>query len=169
MNFTMPRSFLLDDWALLVEWLRNHDPGHPLTPAHFRKRGEPSAEPNPSPWSVLNPDPVPWSVAFLVASVTSKEAAANMTNKEAAEQTIAAANRAIAAYIDGDDIFPPWPWPGPPPWLSVIASELTLVANTLQEGSLRSNLLQVAGQVLDRGFEQGAAGAGNIATRNRAA
>jgi len=34
--------------------------------------------------------------------------------------------------------------------LSIITSELTLVANTMQEGSLRNEILQVAGQVLDR-------------------
>jgi hypothetical protein len=101
----------------------------------------------------IHPPPVPWSVAFLVAAVSSKAAAVHMTNSAnnpAAQQIIAAADNAIAAFIDSDDICPPWPWPGPPPWLSIIASELTFVASTLQEGSLRSGLLQLAGQVLDR-------------------
>jgi hypothetical protein len=97
-----------------------------------------------------SPDPVPWSVAFLVSAVSSAQAAANMTNKAASQQIIAAANQTIAAFIDSDDICPPWPWPGPPPWLSMIASELTLVASNLQEGSLRTAILQAAGQVLDR-------------------
>jgi hypothetical protein len=96
------------------------------------------------------PDPVPWSVAFLVSAASSIQAAANMTNKSAAQQIIAAANQAIAAFLDSDDICPRWPWPGPPPWLSIIASELTLYANTLQEGGLRNGILQIAGQVLDR-------------------
>jgi ABC-type glycerol-3-phosphate transport system substrate-binding protein len=90
------------------------------------------------------------AVAFLVSAVSSKAAAANMTNKAAAQQIIAAADQAIAAFIDSDDICPRWPYPGPPPWLSIIASELTLVANTLQEGSLRTGILQAAGRVLDR-------------------
>jgi hypothetical protein len=38
---------------------------------------------------------------------------------------------------------------GEPPWLSIIASELTFVANTLREGSLRTGI-KVVGQVLDR-------------------
>jgi len=97
-----------------------------------------------------NPDPVPWSVAFLVSAASSIQAAANMTNKSAALQIIAAASQAIAAFLDSDDICPRWPWPGPPPWLSIIASELTLYANTLQEGGLRNGILQIAGQVLDR-------------------
>lgn len=158
-------SYLSDaDWSQLVEWLRNHNPGLgrvPVTPSRFHKLGEPPSEPDPSPWSV----------GFLVATVTSKEAAANMTNKEAAQQIIAAADKTIAEFIDGDDICPRWPYPGPPPWLSIIASELTLVANTLQEGSLRAGILQVAGQVLDRAqtLGAGAAGAASIAKHTRAA
>lgn len=148
------------------EWLyeREREAGTaPPTPSRFHRRGGPSSE--------FNPDPVPWSVAFLVATVNSKEAATNMTNKEAAEQIIAAADETIAEFIDGDDICPRWPFPGPPPWLSMIASELTLVANTLQAGNLRNNLLQTAGQVLDRAQALGAgtAKAGTTRTRTRAA
>jgi hypothetical protein len=97
-----------------------------------------------------NPDPVPWSVAFLVSAVSSKAAAENMTNREAAQKFIAQADQAISSFLDSDDICPRWPFPGPPPWLSIIASELTLVANTMQEGAVRSGILQVAGQILDR-------------------
>ena len=105
----------------------------------------------PGPVVPINhPRPGHFSVTFLVSAVSSKVAAANMTDKTAAEQIIAAADEAISAFIDSDDICPRWPYPGPPPWLSIIASELTLVANTLQEGSLRTGILQVAGQVLDR-------------------
>jgi hypothetical protein len=98
-------------------------------------------------------DPPPkWAVAFLVAAVTSKAAATTMNNKEAAQQIIAAADEKIAEIIDGEDICPPWPLPGPPPGLSTIASELTFIANNLQDGNLRTGILQVAGQVLDRAF-----------------
>jgi hypothetical protein len=123
-------------------------PQHPHWTHWYERR---AANPPPSPWSEgFNPDPVPWSVQFLVAAVSSKIAAEQMTNKDAAQQIIAQADASIADFIDSDDICPPWPWPGPPPWLSIIASELTLVANTLQEGSLRTGILRVAGQVLDR-------------------
>ena len=98
----------------------------------------------------FNPAPVPWAVAFLVSAASSKAAAAHMTNKTAAEQIIAGAEQAITSFLDSDDICPRWPFPGPPPWLSIIASELTLVANTLQEGRLRANILEIAGQLLDR-------------------
>jgi hypothetical protein len=71
-------------------------------------------------------------------------------DKTAAKQLITAADQAIASFKDSDEICPRWPYPGPPPWLSIIASELTLVANTLQEGRLRTGILQLAGQVLDQ-------------------
>ncbi len=93
---------------------------------------------------------LPWSVEFLVSAVSSKAAAGQMKNKAAAQQFIAAADQAITAFIDSDDICPPWPFPGPPPWLSIIAAEVTMVANTLQDGALRAGLMQVAGQLLDR-------------------
>ncbi len=107
--------------------------------------------PVPNPWRTdRTPDPIPWSVTFLVSAVSSKVAAANMTNPAVAQQMMAAADQAITAFIDSDDICPRWPYPGPPPWLSIIASELTLVAHTFQDGALRTGVLQVAGQILDR-------------------
>jgi len=98
----------------------------------------------------LNPDPVPWAVSFLLSAASSKAAAATMTNKAAADQIVANADQTIASFLDSDDICPRWPFPGPPPWRSIIASELTLVANTLNEGSLRDGILDIAGQLLDR-------------------
>lgn len=121
-------------------------PTYPHGIALFSER----TNPDPVPWRAWPPDPIPWSVAFLVSAVSSKVAAANMTNETAARQIIMAADQAIAAFIDSDDICPRWPYPGPPPWLSIIASELTLVASSLQEGALRTGILQAAGQVLDR-------------------
>jgi hypothetical protein len=90
------------------------------------------------------------AVDFLISAVTSKIAAANMTNFTVAQQIIAAADETIETFLDCDDICPPWPYPGPPPWLTVIAAELTFVANSLQEGSLQTGILQLAEQVMDR-------------------
>ncbi|MBV8135526.1 MAG: hypothetical protein JO121_07790 [Deltaproteobacteria bacterium] len=89
-------------------------------------------------------------VTFLMKTVTTKVAASNMSDKKAAQNIIAAADNAIAEYLDSDDICPRWPFPGPPPWLVSAASELTLIANTFQEGPLRTEILNVAGLVLDR-------------------
>jgi len=101
------------------------------------------------------------AVAVLISAVTSKAAAANMTNQAAARQISAAADETIATFLDSDDICPRWPFPGPPPWLSIIASELTLAANLLQPGAVQAGILQVAGQVLDRAVALGAGAAGD--------
>jgi hypothetical protein len=56
--------------------------------------------------------------------------------------------------------FIPWPWPGPPPWVFSIAAELNRIANSAEAAGMQEGLLKVAGQVLQRGFGQGGAGAG---------
>jgi len=111
-------------------------------------------EPDAVAWRAANPEPVPWMLTFLISAVASKEAASAMTNRQAAQQITATAETAISQFLDDYCGTPPrlipWPFPGPPPWVSVIAAELTGVANTLPAGGLRSGLLQVAGQMLDR-------------------
>jgi hypothetical protein len=133
------------------KWVNNHVLDHTFA-ERWRNPGQPGNPqwPGDDVSPQLNPDPVPWAVAFLVSAASSKAAAATMTNGAAAQQIIVGADRAITAFLDSDDICPRWPFPGPPPWLSIIASELTLVANTLQEGTLRTEILQIAGQLLDR-------------------
>ena len=104
-------------------------------------------------------------VVFLLKTVTTKVAASNMTDKKAAQNIIVAADNAIAEYLDSDDICPRWPFPGPPPWLVSAASELTMIANTFQEGPLRTEILNLAGQVLDRAQQlaQGSSAAKTLA------
>jgi hypothetical protein len=135
-------------WAAYIARLTGnpgYQPPHGIT--YFDRTHSPEATAD----SRGNPPPVPGSsVEFLVSAISSQVAASQMTDRNAAQQTIAALSQTITAFIDSDDICPRWPWPGPPPWLSPIASELTLIANTLQEGPLRAGLLRVAGQVLDR-------------------
>ena len=152
-------------WNALGQWfsdeaLRIGNNTEPLPWSVPARRPENGTEPLPWGRPRHNIGPVPRAVAFLIEAVSSKEAAKNMTNaanNAAAQQIIAAADEAIAEFIDGDDICPRWPYPGPPPWLSIIATELTLAANTLQEGGLRTGILQVAGQVLDRAYPQATA------------
>lgn len=110
-------------------------------------------------------NPVPQVVALLVSAASSRAAAVNMTNQSAAQQIVAATEETVATFLDSDDICPRWPYPGLPPWLAIIASELTLVANTLQEGSLRAGILQIAGQVLDRAQALGTGAAGTKISR----
>jgi hypothetical protein len=98
--------------------------------------------------------PVEWAVPYLVSIVTTLDAASAMTNKQAAKQIIATGETGISQFLDDYCGTPPrlipWPFPGPPPWVSIIASELAEKANTLQDGSLRTALLRLAGRILDR-------------------
>lgn len=94
-------------------------------------------------------DPSPWILEFLVSAVSSKEAASEMKNQEAAQQIRSAADTAISEFLD-DYCGTPWPFPGPPPWVSATASQLTWAAYNLQAGGLRTGLLQLVGQMLDR-------------------
>jgi len=112
---------------------------------------------------------VPRAVAVLISAAASRVAAANMTNTGAAQQITAAANETIAGFLDSDDICPRWPYPGPPPWLGIIASELTIAASALQPGPLQTGILQVAGMVLDRSVALGTGVAGTDAGLTRVA
>lgn len=114
--------------------------------------------PQPSPWLTAQPNPAQHAVALLIAAATAKETAAAMSDKGLAKQIVASAEASIAQVMDDYCATPPkavpWPFPGPPPWVWEIASQLTAAANTLQEGSLRASLLQISGRVLDKGLGQ---------------
>jgi hypothetical protein len=99
------------------------------------------------------------AVAFLVSAMSLKEAAAAMPNKAAAQKIVAEVDSTITALID-EDICPRWPGP-PPPWplVSQIAAEVTLVANTLAPGSLRTALAQVGSRILEEFARRGQADA----------
>lgn len=114
--------------------------------------------------NALPQDPVPahahahpwqWVVSVLATAVNAKVLAATLqgaAQKEAEE----AANSTIARILDDYCGTPPkvvpWPYPGPPPWLIPIATDLSGIANMVQAGPLRDGLNQVAGQVMQRSF-----------------
>jgi hypothetical protein len=99
-------------------------------------------------------DPMPGVVSSLIGLVSLKQTASELPNGATKTGLIGSIGSSIAAEID--DICPPfrpWPWPGPPPWVFAVASTLTFVANTLQEGALQKELMATAKQVLQRGLE----------------
>jgi hypothetical protein len=89
----------------------------------------------------------------LATAVNAKVLAATLEGA-AQREAEAAANSTIARVLDDycgtPPKFVPWPYPGPPPWLIPIASELSGLANMVQAGPLRDGLNQVAGQVMQR-------------------
>lgn len=115
-------------------------------------------DPQPSPWRAAHIGPAQQAVALLISAATAKETASAMADKELAKQIVASADAAISEVMDDYCGTPPrkvpWPFPGPPPWVWEIASELTAVANTFQAGSLRTNLVEISGRVLDKGLGQ---------------
>ena len=148
--FNTPAAYLNNP---VLRWLYAHgweEPVGPLGPLVAR------SEPTPEPWRIAGgPQPEPWRIAVgqLVHAVQVKDLAARMKGKQGEEMAKSAA-AAIESVLDDWCGTPPrkwpWPWPGPPPWVWDIASELSLVANTLQAGSLRDGLLDVASQAIQK-------------------
>ena len=117
----------------------------------------------------LNPQPLPPGavdssrnpvVRYLATLVGMKEVAGTMGQLQG-QQVAAAADSAIQAFLDDFCGTPPrripWPWPGPPPWVLPLASELVSVANA-ESGALREGLMQVAARVAEAGLQQKAVG-----------
>ena len=107
-----------------------------------------SAGPVPDPWrsgAVDYPEPSPWragATGYLVGVLALREAAAGAGDAGAA--VVRSADSAIDQFIDdycGTSWHPPWPVPGPGPWVFGLASQLSLIASTLQEGALRNAVL----------------------------
>jgi hypothetical protein len=96
-----------------------------------------------------NDAPSPDALAFLISALAAKEAASAMKNQEAAGQMRTAADAAISQFVD-DYCGTLWPFPGPPPWVAELATQLTWTANNVQTGGLRTGLLELAGRILDR-------------------
>jgi hypothetical protein len=113
---------------------------------------EPSGAPHPMDERNLPiPIPIPWLVDSLVSAVGAGQVASAMPDGPARTQLQNSAAAAIAQILDDYCGTPPrlvpWPWPGPPPWVYGVASELTAIAYTA-EGNIRGALLQVAAQVI---------------------
>ena len=95
-------------------------------------------------------EPDPWrsAAASLILKVSLVELGARLP-KEQGTAFVAGLEQSIADDIDfycGT----PYPWPGPHPWGFVIASELSLYANTLQEGGLQTAIVNVATTMVRR-------------------
>jgi hypothetical protein len=116
------------------------------------------SRPGPVPWA-WGPVPDPWlpPVSYLISVLSLKEVVGRIPNEQTQQEF---STRIDAAVIDIiDDWCPtrprPWPWPGPPPWIIPIVSELAFTAHQLQEGRLKEDILQVAGQVIQKSLEAG--------------
>jgi hypothetical protein len=141
-----------------IRWLIDHGwPGPPPEPLHGLF-GAYAFNPQPDPpGTILGPSPEPWRVAVLqlVQAAQAKDLATRLPEGHLKNTLASSAGRAIDNILDDVCGTPhghpyPWPWPGPPPWVWEIVSELSLVANSLQAGSLRDGIQQVATQALQK-------------------
>ena len=114
-----------------------------------------SAEPSPSPWRL----PVPW----LLATISLREVASTMPEGKAKSELGNQVDAAIFEFVEDCGTRPPgwwhpwlgpwpWPWPGPgpDPGPYLMASELARAANTVVDATVRSEILRVAGQIVER-------------------
>ena len=124
-------------------------------------------QPVPNPWRaadapssalgrVLGPSPQPWHgmVSMIISAISMKDLASRINDKQAKGELTSRAEKALSTLID-DCGTPPhrWPWPGPPPWSHQVVEGLTLVAHSLQEGSLRNEIPGVAGQIAEKSIQ----------------
>ncbi len=144
----------LGSWDDLIRALL-HDPflgsgNGPPRPHNIMLGARPAAmEPNPSPWRHV--------VEGFVAAVSVRDLASQVPDEAVRNEMERSASQSIVQLLDDYCGTPPrlWPWPGPPPWVFGIASELNAIASTLEAGGLRSGLQEVAGQVVAKGFGAG--------------
>jgi hypothetical protein len=130
--------------------------------------------PDPDPWVALNPqlergllvglNPQPevpsyppWVqgvVAQFVRAAVAKDLAARLEGglkSELAKSADGAINKLLDDYCGNVPKIPlPWPWPGPPPWTWEIVSGLSLVAHSLQPGSLRDGILDITSKATQK-------------------
>lgn len=140
--------FPLIDWW----WLQGQGPGPHRGYPYLTHMTHPPTEMFLS--GVASSDPMP-AIPAIMGLITLKDAAAHLANEPAKSQLLGRIDASIEKFLDDYCGTPHGPWPGPGPWVYTIASQLSVIGNTLQEGSLRTEILKLAGKVLERGLATG--------------
>jgi hypothetical protein len=149
---TTPAAYLKNPW---LRWFWEHG-GEEIVGPHGPFVPGLTLGPNPNPWGPTpnpwGPTPDPWRavVAQLVQAAVAKDLAGRLeggSKSELAKSAGGAIDKILDDWCGTPPKIPlPWPWPGPPPWTWEIVSGLSLVANSLQPGSLRDGILDIASQ-----------------------
>jgi hypothetical protein len=137
-------------WSPVTGWAEGH--GVPWSPPVE------TGGPRPEPWRRwFRPEVGRTSVVgAIISAVSIKQVAQGMREGDLGGQLAERSDRTISALIDdwcGTEVRP-WPWPWPPPWVLGAVEELALVANSLQEGSMREELLGVAGRMMEQAVSE---------------
>jgi hypothetical protein len=100
--------------------------------------------------------------AMLLTQFGLKEAVSRITDEPLKERIINGINEAINRSIEGlaGMTLHPWFGPGAQAMIYPVVSELALVAHTMQDGAVRNELLNLAGQILNKSIAPTGEGAG---------
>ncbi|SRR6266545_2335076 len=137
-------AYLKNPW---LRWFWEHGGEEPVGPlGPFVSPQVERAGPHPEPWRA--------AVVQLAQAAQVKDLASRLPEGRLKSAVAKSAEAAIGMVLDDWCGTPPrrhpWPWPGPPPWVWEIASELSLMANSLQAGSLRDGILDIAAQAVQK-------------------
>ena len=123
--------------------------------------------PFPQPWRFgaqigsqrSTPHPVPWRVVVseLLSEVSLQEVAQRMPEGEEQNRLRERYGARISEIIDdfcGTSWRRPIPVPGPRPWVLPAVEQLAAAAHSLQEGSMREEILRVAGELMQKGLSE---------------
>jgi hypothetical protein len=96
----------------------------------------------------------PWAdaVSGLAEAANVKHIGASLPEGDLRSQLEASAARSIERILDHWCTRRSWPGPGPPPWVIAITAQLAAMATSHPAGTLRDELLRIAGQALLRPF-----------------
>ncbi|SRR5712692_1281647 len=92
------------------------------------------------------------AASLIFSAIGTKLTAGRISDAKLRNEMISAASQSLADY---EDEFCGTP-PRPHPWVFVLAIELTSFANTLPQGNLQTEILNVAGQLIQKSFGAGA-------------
>jgi hypothetical protein len=92
------------------------------------------------------------AASLILSAIGIKQTAGRIAHGKLRNEMISAANQSLADYEDEYCGTPPRPHP----WVFVLAIELTSFANTLPQGNLQTEILNVAGQLIQKSFGAGA-------------
>jgi hypothetical protein len=152
-------------WNPWLRWYYAHGGEEIIGPLGPLEAVALNPQPLPPGEAKLGPRPEPWriAVAQLVRAAQAKDLTTGLPEGQQRIGLEKSAGAAIETILDDWCGTPPkypypWPWPGPPPWVWEIAAGLAEVASTLQPGSLRDTIQQVATQALQRASREASAG-----------
>lgn len=151
-------AYLENRW---LEWYYRHGGEEIVGPLGELGWATFNPQPDPPARGRRGPSPEPWRVAIaqLFHAAQAKDLAMQLPEgqqKDSLKSAVAAIDGILEDWCGKPPRFPyPWPWPGPPPWVWEIASELSLVANSLQPGTLRGVIQDISIQTLQKASAEG--------------